>query len=90
MGLAKCPDCGVTIYGAIDDHICTDDMVNEKNLEAIMEKQLSVVGLIGVKDYKKMNKLEQKIYDDLIKVADAGEYEDMRRELNIYFLGKDI
>lgn len=37
-----------------------------------------------------MNKLEQKIYNDLIKVADTGEFEDMRRELNIYFLGGGI
>lgn len=32
---------------------------------------------------------KEQIYKDLIKVADNGEYEDLRRELNIYFKGKD-
>ena len=49
MGLAKCPNCGVTIYGAIDDHICKDDMksietIIDKHYDEIFNETLDVIG----------------------------------------------
>lgn len=38
---------------------------------------------------KLLTQQRTELFNDLIKIADSGEFEDMRRELNIYFKGKD-
>jgi hypothetical protein len=72
------------MYNSGDTTNCLAD-IKKLILEAEIKK--------GLQDFQicreELTQQRTELFKDLIKIADSGEFEDMRRELNIYFKGKD-